>query len=77
MELELMSEWTNWKWPVDWDKLLLKSRAKCLPTYSPYIKIKGEKYVQELHYEISSLDVTLRYELGVCAIDRQQTELHK
>jgi len=49
-----------------------------LSTYNPNIEIKGKrKGAQELHYEISSLDMTLRYNLGVCAKDRQQTELHQ
>jgi len=32
-------------------------------------KDKGERLVQELHYEISSLDATLRYDLGVFVPD--------
>jgi len=44
----------------------------------PVHKNKGKmKLVQELHYEISSLDVILRFDLGVCTTVWQQTKLHQ
>jgi hypothetical protein len=49
-----------------------------LPTYSLYIKIKKKKKLaQELHYQISSLDVTQRHDLDVGATGQQPTELHQ